>query len=148
MKYVGALIFAVCAAALGYYKSRSLKIRAESCKNVASLALGIGSYIDKLKLPLRDIYVRLSPSNALARTLLENGDIGELIADDEAYERLSAFLDKIGGGFCDEELALCKELEQFANERCELLDKEYQSKGVLYRSLGLIVGLALLIVIA
>lgn len=147
MKYIGALIFAVCASVGGFYKSRELKRRAESSKEIALLARGIASYIEKLKLPLCDIYRRLSPSNKLAKSLAE-GEVCEINADEELKAKLDFFLENIGGGFTEEEITLCNELEEFALQKQSVYDKEYQSKAVLYRSLGLIAGLAAMIVIA
>ncbi len=147
MKYAGALIFAVCASIGGFYKSREIKLCAQSCKEIAAFARAVASYINELKLPLSDIYRRLSPSNKLARCLT-SGEKYEINADRELEARLTYFFEKIGGGFSEEEIALCRELEEFALQKQALYDKEYQSKGVLYRSLGLIAGLATMIVIA
>lgn len=146
MKYVGALIFAVCASIGGFYKSRELKQRADAYKETALLARGVASYIERLKLPLSDIYKRLSPSNTLAKNLAEG--VGIDVRDKALDEKLKFFLENIGGGFTDEQIRLCNELEEFALLKESVYDKEYQSKAVLYRSLGLIAGLAAMIVIA
>lgn len=146
MKYVGAVIFAVCASIVGFSKSKELKARAHSCGEVAALARGISSYIDRLKLPLCEIYLRLSSSVSLAKEL-SDGDLPS-VADEETSAALSAFLERIGSGFSYEEIELCEELEEFALKKQAFYDKEYETKGVLYRSLGLIVALGAFIVIA
>ena len=146
MKYIGALIFAVCASVYGFHKSRELKERALAAKDIRLFAQGVGSYIKELKLPLNEIYRRLSPSNSLAKALLSSKDYSA--GDTELDARLRCFLDNIGGGFLNEELSLCSELEELASQRQTHYEKEYASKSVLYKSLGLIVGLATMIVIA
>ncbi len=154
MKYIGALIFAVCASLYGFHKSRELKERTKGCNEILIFVRATASYIDKLKLPLSEIYRRLMPSSKLAKSLIGHTDPLEAVAesgiftDEETTAKLIYFLENIGGGFLEEELALCNELEEFAERKQAFYDKEYQSKSVLYRSLGLIAGLAVMIVIA
>lgn len=154
MKYIGALIFALCLSAFGFSKAKFLFEGVASCEKINSFLAFLQERISKRRQPVLEIFKDFSSESefanalALGKTFEDAINISKLSLDDESIKKLITFGNKLGEGTLEQELASCRDISDFFEKKQKDLFENYQKKAPLYRCLGLISGLGILIIIA
>ena len=161
MKTLICLIMLICCTAAGFLKSGSLKKRAHELEGLRELIKNTESEISSYKRPVCDAVSRASSvlsgyelPEMIASHLKTNGDINAVwhaldpdMLTDSDISVADEFFALLGMSGRDDQVSLCRDTLSRLDSNYENAKENCEKKCTLYKSLGFLSGLLLIILV-